>query len=328
MTGYVLYLALQPRPDRLYDFRTFWTVGRSILSGDPGSFIYPPPVALAMLPLAALPFTLGAAIYTAALVASVALTLFVLGIRDPRCYAVSLVSWPMLSSLGNGAITTLLALGLALTWRYRDRRWVATVAVGLTVIAKLFLWPVWFWLLATRRYTTAAAVAIFGVLSGLAGWAIIGFAGLREYPDLLRRLTELVQGEGYSPIALGLSLGLPIGAARAAAALLGVVLLCAVFVLARREDGDRRSFVVAIVAALAFSPIVWLHYLALLIVPAATVSRRLSVVWLLPIAYFVAGVNSEGDASKIVSVWLITAAVVSLALRPRDVGGRTAPATA
>jgi hypothetical protein len=324
LTGYVIFLALQPQPDRLYDFRTFWNVGRGILEGNPGSFIYPPPVGLALLPLALLPFGLGAAIYVAILLLSIGLTLFVLGVRDPRCYAIALVSSPMLSSLGNGAITTLLALGLAVSWRYRDRRWVATVAVALTIVAKLFLWPLWFWLIATRRYATAGLVAVGGAVVALAGWAAIGFSGLRDYPDLLGRLAALVQDEGYSPIALTLALGFSSGVARAAAIALGVALLFVMYLVARREDGDRRAFIVAIVAALAFSPIVWLHYFALLIVPIAIVARRLSFVWLLPIAYIGSGVNSEGDVATILTVWVITAAIVASTLRRRPTTAESA----
>jgi alpha-1,2-mannosyltransferase len=171
--------------------------------------------------------------------------------------------------------------------------------------------------MATRRYATAVTVAVAGAVGALGGWAVIGFAGLRDYPELLNRLAALVQEEGYSPIALGLALGLPIDLARAAAFALGAGLLVAMFVLARRPDGDRRSFVVAIVAAFVFSPIVWLHYLTLLVVPVAMVAKRLSILWFVPIAYLTSGVNSEGNASTIAVVWLITAALVLATLRPR-----------
>ena len=50
-------------------------------------------------------------------------------------------------------------------------------------------------------------------------WAgrIIGFAGLADYPQLLRVLADGEQGRGYSLVSAGLALGLGPGVARAAA---------------------------------------------------------------------------------------------------------------
>jgi len=184
------------------------------------------------------------------------------------------------------------------------------VVVALTIVAKLFLWPLWFWLVATKRWTTAAAVAGAAAVSVVGGWALIGFAGVREYPDLLARLASLVQGDGYSPVALGLSLGASPNAARVASLVLGGLLMVALFVVARRDDGDRRAFTLAVVASLVFSPIVWLHYLALLIVPIAIRTPTFSALWVVPTAFCVAGVSSGGDASTIAIVWLVAILLV------------------
>ena len=68
--------------------------------------------------------------------------------------------------------------------------------------------------------------------------------------------------------------------ARLAAARRGVV-------AARRPNGEAVALVLALCAALAFSPIVWLHYFVLLLVPIALASPRFSLLWLLPIGYIV-----------------------------------------
>ena len=64
--------------------------------------------------------------------------------------------------------------------------------------------------------------------------------------------------------------------------MLGGGLLVACVVLARQGD-EPRSFTCAVAATLALSPIVWLHYLVLLLVPLAISRPRFSVIWLLPI---------------------------------------------
>ena len=73
------------------------------------------------------------------------------------------------------------------------------------------------------------------------------------------------------------------------ALLLAGGLLIAAWRIARRPDGDRRAYGIAIIAALVGSPMVWPHYLALLFVPIALVSPTLSWLWLTPLlAYPVA----------------------------------------
>ena len=83
-------------------------------------FVYPPPVAILLIPLGALPFPLAAAIITVVLIAAVAATLAVLGVRDWRCYGAAYLSIAVLHDIRLGALTPLLALGLALVWRWRD----------------------------------------------------------------------------------------------------------------------------------------------------------------------------------------------------------------
>ena len=64
--------------------------------------------------------------------------------------------------------------------------------------------------------------------------------------------------------------------------------------LARRGD-EVGSFACAIAAALAFSPVVWLHYLVLLAVPLGIARPRFSALWLLPIVLWVCPRAGNGD---------------------------------
>jgi alpha-1,2-mannosyltransferase len=330
----LVLLAVQSPRHYFWDFRVFREAGKDVLAGrspyppaDPAllahqsSFIYPPESALAFVPLAVLPYDLAAVIFFCSLVLALGLTLYVLNVRDWRCYGAAFLMAPVLSGLGNGAISCVLALGVALAWRFRDSWPKAAVAVAAVIGMKVFLWPLAFWLVATRRFAAAAAAAVGGIGVTLGSWALLGFVGLGDYPHLLRILADVEQAEGYSPIALGLSLGLPVGTARGLAFLLGGLVLAGAFVLARRRDGDRLSLTASIGASLLLSPIVWLHYFVLLLVPLALARPRLTAAWvILPLPFWFSTANgqSHGHAGAIVLALATASAILLVGARRRE----------
>jgi hypothetical protein len=256
-------------------------------------------------------------IWLAILIASIPLTLLVVGVRDWRCHAATLLAASTLAVLGSGALSSLLALGTALLWRYRDRRLAAVPLAACVVVAKIFLWPILLWFVATGRRRTGLEATLAVVAIALAGWAATGFAGFTHYPHQLAWTAGLEQGKGYTPVALGLALGLPAQMARIFAASLGVTVIAAMFAVARRENGERRSFALAIFAALLFTPIAWLHYFVLLIVPIALARPRFAPLWLAPIAFWLVPMRSEGDLRRIVIGLALCAAILIAAARTR-----------
>jgi hypothetical protein len=231
-----------------------------------------------------------------------------LDVRDWRCYGAAVMSPPMVNSLALGAVTPFLLLGAAAVWKYRDRPTIAGPAAAMTAVTKLFLWPLGLWLVVTRRLRAAAACILVGAAVLVAGWAVIGFADLRAYPHLLHVLTRVEQGVSYSPIALA---GWSGTAATAASFALVGLLLLAVAVTARGPDGDRRSFTVAIVGCLVATPLLWLHYLALLLVPIAIYRPRLSGLWFVPLALWLTPASHANGSAWKISVALGVLAVVA-----------------
>lgn len=125
------------------DFRgTIFDPGRAVLHGhspyppptpsgvDGQPSVYPPPVFLAAIPITALPFPAAAAIWSALLVAAAALALWLLEVRDWRCYLVAFASPVLWSSIAWGSPTMLVLLAVAAAWRYRDRALLAGAAAG------------------------------------------------------------------------------------------------------------------------------------------------------------------------------------------------------
>jgi alpha-1,2-mannosyltransferase len=290
----------------LGDWEIFRTAARSAIHGhspftavDPSAlahndkFVYPPITALLIAPLAVLPDPAGRMLVLLLTLACVPLALRLLGVRDWRCYGLALLTAPVLDSVSLGALSSVLLLGFAAAWRYRDRRYVAAACTAVTAVAKLFAWPLLVWLVATRRIRTAIAAAVLALLLLVAGWGAIGFAGLSSYPHLLRVLSKVEAVQSYSIVGL---FRLDGAAATALTAVLALTVVLAVVVAARGADGDRRALSVAVAGALLATPVLWLHYLILLFVPIALARPRLSALWFVPLAFWVTPLaHSDGS---------------------------------
>jgi hypothetical protein len=311
----------------LFDLHVMWKAGHDIVTGhSPYPFVYPAPAAFLMVPFGILPWKLAVIAFTLVSIGSVVLALRLLGVREWRCYAAVLACVPMTSSITIGTLGPLLLLATAAAWRYRDRRmWVAAAVVG-AVVTKIFLWPLVIWLIATRRFRTAATTVGLAIAVVFGSWALLGFDGLREYPHRISRVAGLEQEKSFSPFALARSIGMSATSARIAFAILTLVAIAVIVVVARGRDGDRRAFVAAVGAGLALSPILWIHYLVILFAPIALYRRRLSVAWVVPLAlWFIPGPESRGSPLLILAVLAISVGAVAAAIR-QQVAARPAPA--
>ena len=280
-------------------------------------YVYPPQLALSLVPFAFLPVPVAAFLAALGLLALVGLTLYVLDVRDVRCYAAAAMWVPTISGVLLANISIPLAFALAVTWKYRERVAPSAAALGLAVSAKLLLWPMFVWMVATRRIRTAVYAVLVGLAVTLSAWAAIGFAGLSEYPDLLRRLSDLQAERSYSIVGMTAELGFPAAAGQSLALIAGVGLLVGCVLFARRTD-DERAFTCAVAATLAVSPIVWLHYLVLLLVPMAILRPRFSVLWLLPVLLWVSPRPGYAEGIQTFGPAIAAAVVIGVLLaRPR-----------
>jgi hypothetical protein len=236
-----------------------------------------------MVPLSLLGFWPAAALFTLISIGALILGLRLLGVRDRRCIALAVLSWPSMFALDIGAMGPLLLLGAAIAWRWRERLWPPAIAVALVVVAKLFPWPLAIWLLVTRRLRALALTVMLGVVVMFGAWAVIGFAGLADYSQMLSNATFIQEGRASSLVAVLLALGLSAGAAHIAAFAAAGGLLLLAWQRRSLPDGDRQVFCLALIAGLTASPIVWDHYMVLLFVPIALASPRLSPIWFLPL---------------------------------------------
>ncbi len=291
------------------------------------TYAYPPLLAYLVAPLEPLSVAAATVAWTVLLGAALAGALWLLGVRDWRCYCLAAAYPATRSAVVVGAIGPFLVLASAVAWRWRERL-VASAAVGAAVALKLFLWPLALWLgLGRRRWAGPASVG-FALILGLAPWAALGFASLGGYPGLLRRLSDEEAWASYSLAAMGMRAHLPKEVAIGLSLAVALGLLAASAWVAQRGTGSARdrqvaSLTLALAAALASSPIVWLHYLVLLVVPVALLSPQLSFLWLVPLALFPLPQTGwpGGDPAKLALALLVTVVVVAAGALPALAGG-------
>jgi hypothetical protein len=320
-----------------HDLRVFLQAASKVLDGaSPYAFhgdqtyAYPPSLAFLAAPFHPLGAGTATLLWTLLSLAAIGVALWLLGLRDWRCYALAAVFPFTRSAVDLGTVGPLLLLAVAAGWRWRDEVFRPAAAVGAAVALKLFLWPLAAWLALTRRIRPAFGALAFALAFALVPWAVIGFADLGDYPGLLRRLSDEEATSSYSVLALGVRAHLPETAAVVLSVIIAAALLAAAAWIARDEgrtprDRDVAVLTLALAAGLAASPIVWVHYFLLLLVPLVLTRPRLSPLWFLPFAYYPLGESAwpAGDARKlglalVVTIVLIAATVfrrVRVALR-------------
>jgi len=272
------------------------------LAGDQ-RFVYPAPVGLLFAPFNLLGPTASSLVYLFLSAVAVVVAVRLLGVTDWRIAGLALIGGGVYDSFVNGAIGPFLLLLLAAAWHYRERK-VSGVLLALAAAAKLFLWPVLLWpIIARRPRVVLVAAATLAAIVGL--WALLDLRGLTEYATTLRVLDHLEAPQSYSPAAFALAVGAPSWLAHLVPAVLAVGGVVWLF----RQRDDRKLLSGAVILALIVTPILWLHYLALLVIPLALAWPRLSPAWALPVALWA---TSTPEASG--AVWKIVFALTVIAL--------------
>jgi Glycosyltransferase family 87 len=319
------------------DFRhAFWPAGRAILEGHTPyppvdatvlahgtSFVYPPIVAIALAPVALLPAAVATGIALLATIAALAGALWILNVREWRCYGAAAASPAVLGCVQTAALSGLLALAIAVAWRYRATGPVALVLVAAAIAAKLFLWPLILWVVVIRGMRSAVTTALVASLAVLAPWGL-GFPGFRQYPKLLTMLTDVEGDHAYTPRALALALGAHPRLAELIALLIGGFVLALAARAMRNPDADRRVLALSLLAALLLSPVVWSHYFVVLLPIVAIASPRMGWAWLAPLALWLGGGAIDAPNGLQIALGLAGVVIATLpGLVTSDDGGHT-----
>jgi alpha-1,2-mannosyltransferase len=257
-----------------------WT-GSEIRGGV--AFVYPAFSALLFAPFALLARGAAGVLFTLVCVALTPLTLWVLRVRDWRIYGVTMLWLPVFSAWETANETIMLVFIAALVWRYRANPIVAGMLTAVAISLKPFMWPLALWLLVTRRWRASGYGLAAGLLINLVAWWLVGFDKIGVYLRDSGIDTRSAWRAGYTVVAAfgHLGFGRPVGEAMTVVA--SVVLVGAVSYAGFVKQRERQALTLAITLMLVASPLVWVHYFALLLIPMALERPRLTWLWALPL---------------------------------------------
>lgn len=272
-----------------YDFQAYAGAAQRLLDGerlyDPaidvaGGFaiyLYPPPFALAIVPLALIGGQLSVALWTALLVGAFLAGVAILPVSRNVRWAVILlgaVDWPFLYSVKLGQVGPVLFLLFAIGWRWLDRPGPLGASIGLGTLVKVQPAILLAWAAFTGRWRAVAVALAVMATGALLATAVGGVQPWFDYPALLGRVASpLTTPHNFTPGAIAWQAGVPLAAAGAVQILATVVALGAALVAIRFATSDA-SYLVAVVASQLVSPLLWDHYAMLLLLPVAWLLER------------------------------------------------------
>ena len=251
-TGWVALDFKFDAAQRLVDGQTLYPADAS------GQYPYPPLWAFVVSPLLLLPNTV--APYFACFLCAGAMVgaLWIVGLRDPFCYAAALVSGPVVSVTQIGNASAIVTLLLALGYRFNG------APLGAAVALKLYAWPLVLWSALRRGPRDLALAVAVGLAALFVPWAGIGFDGIDRYVTVSRKITS-----DLPTFALPTSVSI-------------VVTGLALAAMYLRRNDPIGSFSFAVLAMLSSTPVLWEFYFSAVLLPLAMRRPRLSIVWLVP----------------------------------------------
>jgi hypothetical protein len=272
-----------------YDFHAYEDAARRLLDGqrlyDPavdvaGGFaiyLYPPPFAVAIVPLAIIGGQAAVGIWTGLMILAFVGGVALLPVaRNVRWLVLLLgaLDWPVVYSIKLGQVGPILLLLFAIGWRWLDRPGRLGAAIGLGTIVKVQpgLLLGWAALTGRRRAIGVAVVVLIG--AAIAATIVAGMQPWFDYPSLLGRVASpLTTPHNFTPGALAFQAGASVDVAGAVQFVAIAGALIATVVATRVVPADA-SYLVAIVASQLISPLLWDHYAMLLLLPVAWLLAR------------------------------------------------------
>ena len=237
--------------------------------GPYGLYMYAPPLGVAVAPLASLGLdaavNLWFLLHVVALAAAAALLPVQTRVRL-AIFGVAALSLAVARDFALGNVSTLLLLPLAAAWRWLDRP-AGSIAQALAISVRPMLGVLLVWQLLRRQWRAVAWTIGAGLVLIALTLPFVGISGYLDYLSVMRNLGGVTGVEfnyDLSSVALELGLDESLGPL---ALLAGYALAIGAIALSLRRDREL-GFVVTATASLLLSPLLWDHYLAMLVLPA------------------------------------------------------------
>jgi hypothetical protein len=239
-----------------------------------GAYLYPPPLAVLLMPLASLDPSIQLTTWTVAHVLALVAACWLMPVGPwvrVLCLLLGGFGFPFLSDMVLGNVSTFVLLATVLAWRWLDRpAGSAALAAGIALRPTLGL-VLLLWLLQ-RAWQPLAWALMAGLALIAVTLPVVGIDGYLGYVALIRNLSVDVGVHLNSSLgSVAWRSGLPADLADVLL-LAGYPMALAVVVLASRLDREA-AFVTAATAPL-LAPLLWGHYLLSLLVPVALLVQR------------------------------------------------------
>ena len=314
-----------------FDFQfAYWRAGHRVILGlSPYAwthaqvinkiiFVYPALSAVMFAPRSVIDRGIGSVVFMLLCVALVPLTLRLLGVRDTGIYAIALLWLPVYAAWQTTNETMFLVLGLACVWRWRDRPLVSGFLTGAMISLKPLLWPLVLWMLVTRRWRASAAALISGLVLNLGAWAIVGFGQISRYLSAASADTTAAWRTGWGVPALLGHFGMGFTAGLVVMLALSALLAAGVAYAAMVQHDELRALTWAVALTLISSPLLWSHYVALMLVPLALSRPRFHWVWVLPVLMWVSPLGMTVHTWQLLVSWAAAGTIFFVLLREGD----------
>ena len=176
---------------------------------------------------------------------------------------VAAVSEAVLVDMNLGNVSILVLFASVVAWRTLDRPvGAASIAFAMTVRPTFAIFLVW-WALR-RRWLEIVICVVTGLVIVALTLPFVGLDGYRQFLTLLRNLSDVTGVPNNQDFGSSVArLGLP-SIASTGALLMGYVIAVVAIVVSLRR-GAEVSFLVTLGATLLLSPLLWDHYLVLVL---------------------------------------------------------------
>jgi len=243
--------------------------------GPYGLYMYAPPLGIAIAPLTGLELDTGVALWFLLHVTALAVACALMPVPLPvrlATFGVAALSFAVTRDLVLGNISVLLLVPLAAAWHWLDRP-LGSIAQAVAMSVRPMLGVLLIWQLLRRQWRAVAWTVGAGLVLIALTLPVVGLDGYLDYLTVLRNLSG-VSGVEFNYDLSSTSLTLGSDETVASLALLGGYALAIVAIgLSLRRDREV-GFMVTITASLLLSPLLWDHYLVMLVLPAAFLAAR------------------------------------------------------
>lgn len=274
-----------------YDFDAYDAAARRLASGLPlypagmaeaynsgsyaGLYLYPPPLAVALIPLTAFGTDQAVLIWLwlrlAILVAGVAL-LPIPALARSAVLTVAALSFPVWYDINLGNLSVVLFALSAVVWRFRDRP-VGSIGLAIAGVLRYPFGLVPLGWLAARRWRPVGWTILAGVVIVVATLPVVGIQGWLDYASSLRALGDVSSGpHNLSLATTAHAFGIPGPDVLWVVTGIAAPLLATVYAALRRDA--EVTTVVALAGTILFFPFFHPHYLVELLIPAAFLAGR------------------------------------------------------